>query len=74
MIVEVFLRTLTPSATVERMAEITIKVPGFRCERCGHEWIARKPRNAAAAKGKKAAKPRQCPKCKSAWWDTPPGA
>jgi len=57
------------------MAEITIKVPGYRCERCDHEWIARQPRNAPPAKGKKAAKaakPRQCPKCKSAWWDTPP--
>lgn len=58
------------------MAEITIKVPGYRCERCGHEWIARKPRNAPEPpKGKKAGKPpkpRQCPACKSAWWDTPP--
>ena len=23
------------------MAEITIKVKGYRCERCGHEWIPR---------------------------------
>jgi hypothetical protein len=57
------------------MAEITIKVPGYRCERCGHEWIARAPRNAAPGKPKKGEdppKPRQCPACKSAWWDVPP--
>jgi len=23
------------------MARITVKVPGFRCERCKHEWIPR---------------------------------
>ena len=40
------------------MAEIEITVKGYRCERCGHEWIPRK-------------KPRQCPKCKSAYWDVP---
>lgn len=56
------------------MAEITIKVPGFRCERCGHEWIARQPRSGPSKppkKGSKPPKPRQCPHCKSAWWDTP---
>lgn len=57
------------------MAEIIIKVPGYRCERCGHEWIARKPRvGPAKTKKGKPPKPRQCPKCKSAWWDVPPDA
>ena len=43
------------------MAEIMIKVKGYRCERCGHEWIPREPKE----------KPRVCPKCKSPYWDRP---
>lgn len=31
----------------------------LKCERCGHEWNPRKE------------EVRQCPKCKSAWWDKP---
>jgi len=23
------------------MAKIEVKLPGYRCERCGHEWIKR---------------------------------
>jgi predicted Zn-ribbon and HTH transcriptional regulator len=54
------------------VAEIVMKVAGYRCERCQHEWIARRPRNMPAGKApKKMPKPRICPKCKSAWWDTP---
>jgi len=41
------------------MAEITLK--GYRCERCGHEWV---PRNTDE-------KPRVCPKCKTPYWDRP---
>jgi len=37
-----------------------IKLKGYRCERCGHEWF---PRNDE--------KPRVCPKCKSPYWDKP---
>lgn len=37
-----------------------VTVAGFRCERCGHEWV---PRGAK--------KPKVCPKCKSPYWDTP---
>ena len=55
------------------MGTITIKVEGYRCERCGHEWVPRQARNLPPTKdGKKAPKPRLCPNCKSAWWDTPP--
>jgi hypothetical protein len=56
------------------MATIQIKVQGYRCERCGHEWVPRMPRNLAPGKVKKGdpPKPRQCPACKSAWWDVPP--
>lgn len=42
------------------MAEIELKVKGYKCERCGHEWQPRKKQN-----------PITCPKCKSAYWDIP---
>ncbi len=37
-----------------------IKLTGYRCERCAHEWI---PRDTA--------EPKVCPKCKSPYWNTP---
>ncbi len=37
-----------------------IKLDGFRCERCGHEWVKRGEDD-----------PRVCPKCKSPYWDIP---
>ena len=43
------------------MAEIKITIRGFKCERCGHEWI---PRN-------KEEVPIICPKCKSPYWNKP---
>ena len=43
------------------MARVPITVMGYRCERCGHEWI---PRSFEA-------NPRTCPKCKSPYWDRP---
>ncbi len=43
------------------MAEITIKIKGFKCERCEHEWVPRKKKE----------KPIICPKCKSPYWDKP---
>jgi len=42
------------------MAEIILKLKGYRCERCGHEWV---PRNSA--------KPIICPLCKTAYWNKP---
>src|SRR5262245_7028092 len=36
---------------------------GFRCERCGHEWL---PRIKRAATG-----PVTCPRCKSPYWNKP---
>ena len=42
------------------MAEIKIEVKGYKCERCGHEWIPRKKEY-----------PILCPNCKSAYWDKP---
>ena len=42
------------------MAEITIKMRGYKCERCEHEWIPRSKEN-----------PIICPKCKSPYWNKP---
>ena len=44
------------------MPKVLISVMGYRCERCGHEWI---PRSAGTVY------PKVCPKCKSPYWDTP---
>ena len=44
------------------MARVPITVMGFRCERCGHEWV---PRAGTEEE------PKVCPKCHSAWWNTP---
>lgn len=43
------------------MAQILL--PGYRCERCNHEWVARRQEEARV--------PRVCPKCKSPYWDQP---
>lgn len=43
------------------MGRVPITVMGFRCERCGHEWVPRDPE----------ATPKVCPKCKSPYWDRP---
>jgi predicted Zn-ribbon and HTH transcriptional regulator len=34
---------------------------GYKCERCGHEWVPRA----------KDETPKVCPKCKSPYWDRP---
>jgi len=38
-----------------------VQLWGFRCERCGHEWL---PRDLEQ-------QPQVCPKCKSPYWDHP---
>jgi Zn finger protein HypA/HybF involved in hydrogenase expression len=43
------------------MAIVEITKPGFRCERCEHEWI---PHNIEV-------EPTVCPKCKSPYWNKP---
>ena len=35
---------------------------GYRCERCGHEWLPREQGQPD---------PKVCPKCKSPYWDRP---
>ena len=37
-----------------------IRISGYRCERCEHQWA---PRNRE--------EPRVCPKCKSPYWNKP---
>jgi len=44
------------------MAKVPITLMGYRCDRCGHEWIPR---------GESDQEPRVCPKCKSPYWDRP---
>jgi len=43
------------------MAKVQLVVWGYRCERCGHEWV---PRD-------KEQEPKVCPKCKSPYWNRP---
>jgi DNA-directed RNA polymerase subunit RPC12/RpoP len=38
-----------------------VKLWGYKCERCGHEWLPRVQRQ----------EPKVCPKCKSPYWNTP---
>lgn len=35
-----------------------MKIPTYKCLRCGKVWVPRKVE-----------RPRQCPKCKSPYWD-----
>jgi DNA-directed RNA polymerase subunit RPC12/RpoP len=44
------------------MARVPITVMGYRCERCGHEWIPR---------GDAEREPAVCAKCKSPYWNRP---
>jgi hypothetical protein len=44
------------------MARVPITVMGFRCDRCGHEWMPR---------GGSDEEPRVCPSCHSALWNQP---
>ncbi len=39
-----------------------ITVIGYRCERCGHEWVPNR---------KSIAEPKVCPKCKNPYWNRP---
>jgi len=39
-----------------------VRLWGWRCERCGHEWVPRE---------KTEGEPRVCPKCKNPYWNKP---
>lgn len=45
------------------MARVPITVMGYRCDRCGHQWI---PRGGLGEE-----EPRVCPSCHSALWNQP---
>lgn len=45
------------------MARVPITVMGYRCERCGHEWV---PRGGITDED-----PRVCPSCHSGLWNRP---
>lgn len=47
-----------PIAVVEGM--VIVRLPGWRCLRCHHEWVPRKPTT-----------PKVCPTCKSPYWNLP---
>jgi predicted Zn-ribbon and HTH transcriptional regulator len=38
-----------------------VQLSGYRCDRCGHEWVPRE----------KGQHPKVCPRCKSPYWDIP---
>src|ERR1700685_4374804 len=38
-----------------------VQLWGYRCERCGYEWLPRKSEQ----------QPRTCPSCRSPYWDRP---
>ena len=42
------------------MPKVPITVMGYRCERCGHEWVPRGDDE-----------PRVCARCKSPYWNRP---
>jgi Zn finger protein HypA/HybF involved in hydrogenase expression len=48
--------------------QVNIKFRGFKCLRCGHEWVP----NRHDAKGHPIP-PKVCPKCASPYWDKPRG-
>ena len=43
------------------MGRVPITMMGYRCERCGHEWLPRDDKR----------EPKVCPKCKSPYWNSP---
>jgi DNA-directed RNA polymerase subunit RPC12/RpoP len=55
------------------MALVKVTMWGYRCLRCGHEWV---PRGLDGTTGNKkppelSEEPRVCPKCKSPYWNRP---
>ncbi len=44
------------------MGRVPITLMGYRCERCGHEWLPKKDDEK---------EPKVCPKCKSPYWNIP---
>ena len=53
-------RRCAPWCTLECMG-ISIQLPSFECQKCGHSWTPRKPEV-----------PERCGRCKSPYWDRAP--
>ncbi len=49
------------------MSMAKVLLPGYKCDRCGHEWLPRSKQE----DGKAQPDPHVCPKCKSPYWNTP---
>ena len=45
-----------------------IKIDGYVCERCSHQWVAR---NSKGNKNNSREEPRVCPRCKSPYYNVP---
>jgi predicted Zn-ribbon and HTH transcriptional regulator len=43
------------------VGKIPITFMGYKCERCGHEWLPRDNNR----------EPKVCPRCKSPYWNSP---
>src|SRR5260370_145696 len=56
--------TMTVSILLYMLRE-KVQLGGYRCKRCGHEWLPRKPKSGEDP----SEPPRICPKCKSPYWD-----
>ena len=46
------------------MARVKITLDGWKCERCGHEWV---PRQRVPHREE----PKTCPNCRSSYWNEP---
>jgi len=52
------------------MSKIWLRVQGYKCERCNHEWLPRVSLEELKT-GKIKEEPVICPKCKSPYWNRP---
>ena len=53
--------TYIPIGHIHAVRMAKVQLWGYRCERCGHEWLPRDKEH----------DPKVCPNCKSPYWDRP---
>ena len=51
---------IAPSQVCLTVPKTSVNVTGWKCGRCGHEWIPQIT-----------TEPKRCPKCKSPYWNKP---
>lgn len=51
---------------MEQRDDLKVQLWGYRCTRCGHEWLPHRPKPEEAERT-----PRVCPRCKSPYWSVP---